>query len=54
MSNAEYVFMEDMTHSAAVLDMMHRLYAEDTLSIPPFTDGHSRRLISPDRSSMKR
>ena len=29
MSRAEYVFMEDMAHSAAVLDMMHRLYAED-------------------------
>ena len=29
MSKAEYVFMEDMTHSAVVLDMMHRLYAED-------------------------
>jgi GNAT superfamily N-acetyltransferase len=29
MSNVEYVFMEDMTHSVAVLDMMNRLYAED-------------------------
>jgi len=29
MSNIEYVFMEDMTHSSIVLDMMHRLYAED-------------------------
>jgi|SRR5271154_2778119 len=30
MSNAEYIFMEDMTHSVAVLDMMNRLYAEDS------------------------
>jgi hypothetical protein len=29
MSNTEYVFVEDMTHYAAVLDMMHRLYSED-------------------------
>lgn len=29
MSNAEYVLMEDMTHSAVVLDMMSRLYTED-------------------------
>jgi ribosomal protein S18 acetylase RimI-like enzyme len=29
MGTAEYVFMKDMTHSAAVLDLMHFLYAED-------------------------
>jgi hypothetical protein len=29
MGTAEYVFMKDMTHSAAVLDLMHLLYAED-------------------------
>ncbi len=32
MSNKQYVFMEDMKHSAAVLYMMHSLYAEDNTS----------------------